>query len=152
VHFADGTPLTSADVVFSLNRLINLKGNPAFLLTGVTIKAAGKYAVVMRSATPDGALPAILANTSTGVVNSKLVKAQGGTAAANAWTADKAENWLNSSSSAGAGSGPYVLKSFGATTQVTLGPNTKYWGPKKPVFSTIVVRNMIAATQLINIQ
>src|ERR1700752_218397 len=32
VHFADGTPLTSADVVFSLNRLINIKGNPAFLL------------------------------------------------------------------------------------------------------------------------
>src|SRR5262249_34295495 len=56
VHFADGTPLTSADVVFSLNRLINLKGNPSFLLSGVTVKANGKYGVVMRSATPNGAL------------------------------------------------------------------------------------------------
>src|ERR1022692_1955088 len=41
VHFADGTPLTSADVVWSMNRLVNLKGNPAFLLAGVTVKAAG---------------------------------------------------------------------------------------------------------------
>src|SRR5262249_40852166 len=88
----------------------------------------------------------------TGIVNSKLVRAHGGTAAANASTADKADNWFNSSSSVGAGSGPYVLKSFGATTQVTLTPNTKYWGARKPAFGTVVVRNMIAATQLINIQ
>jgi peptide/nickel transport system substrate-binding protein len=152
VHFADGTPLTSADVVFSLNRLINLKGNPSFLLSGVTVKANGKYGVVMRSATPNGALPSILANPSTGIVNSKLVRAHGGTAAANASTADKAESWLNSSSSVGAGSGPYVLKSYSTTSQVTLGPNTKYWGARKPAFSTVVIRNMIAATQLINIQ
>src|SRR5262249_50963247 len=71
---------------------------------------------------------------------------------ANASTADKAESWLNSSSSVGAGSGPYVLKSYSTTSQVTLAPNTKYWGAKKPAFSTVVVRNMIAATQLINIQ
>ena len=37
VHFANGDPLTSADVVFSLNRLINLKGNPAFLLDGIVV-------------------------------------------------------------------------------------------------------------------
>jgi peptide/nickel transport system substrate-binding protein len=39
VHFADGTPLTSADVVFSLGRLVNLKGHPAFLLAGVEASA-----------------------------------------------------------------------------------------------------------------
>ena len=32
IRFADGTPMTAADVVFSFRRLINLKGNPAFLL------------------------------------------------------------------------------------------------------------------------
>jgi peptide/nickel transport system substrate-binding protein len=152
VRFADGTPLTSADVVFSLNRLINLKGNPAFLLAGVTVKAAGKYGVVMRSATPATQLPAILANPSTGIVNSKLVKAHGGSAAANASTADKAEQWLNTSGSAGAGSGPYVLKSYSTTSQITLAPNTHYWGTKKAAFSSVVVRNMLATTQLINIQ
>ena len=152
VHFANGDPLTSADVVFSLKRLINIKGNPSFLLAGVSVRAAGPYAVVLKSKTPNGALPAILANPSTGIVNAKLVKAHGGTAAGNASKADKAENWLNSTSSVGAGSGPYTLASYSTTSQITLTPNTRYWGPRKPAFSSVVVRNMIAATQLINVQ
>ncbi len=57
VHFADGTPLTSADVVFSYKRLVNLKGNPAFLLAGVTTTAKGPYTIVMHSATPNTELP-----------------------------------------------------------------------------------------------
>ena len=152
VHFANGDPLTSADVVFSLNRLINIKGNPSFLLAGVTVKAAGAYAVVARSKTPNAALPAILANPSTGIVNSKLVKAHGGTAGGNASKADKAEQWFNSASSLGAGSGPYALASYSTTSQITLTPNSRYWGARKPSFSSVVVRNMIAATQLINVQ
>ena len=151
-HFADGTPLTSKDVVFSLDRLINLKGNPAFLLAGVTVNASGKYAVAMHSTTPDSQLPAILANPSTGIVNSKLVRAHGGSAAADAATSDKAETWLNTSASAGAGSGPYVLKAYSTTSQITLAPNARYWGAKKAAFGSVVVRNMIATTQLINIQ
>jgi peptide/nickel transport system substrate-binding protein len=151
VLFANGDPLTSADVVFSLNRLINLKGNPSFLLSGIIIKPHGKYTVVMRSPTPAGQLPAILANPSTGIVNSKLVKAHGGTASVGADTKDKAEQWLNSSASVGAGSGPYVLSSYSPTSQIVLKPNPKYWGAKRPAFSTVVVRNMVAATQLINV-
>jgi peptide/nickel transport system substrate-binding protein len=151
-HFADGTPLTSADVVFSLNRLINLKGNPAFLLAGITVSARGKYTVVMKSKTPATQLTAILANPSTGIVNSKLVKAHGGSAAANAATADKAEQWFNTPASLGAGSGPYTLKTYSTTAQITLAPNAKYWGSKKPGFGSVVVRNMIAPTQLINVQ
>jgi peptide/nickel transport system substrate-binding protein len=151
VHFANGDPLTSADVVFSLNRLINLKGNPSFLLAGIVVKPRGRYRVVMRSKTPAGQLPAILANPSTGVVNSKLAKAHGGTASVGADKNDHAEQWLNSSSSVGAGSGPYVLSSYSTTSQITLKRNTKYWGGAKPAFATVVVRNMVAATQLINV-
>ena len=84
VHFADGTPLTSADVVWSLKRLVNLKGNPAFLLAGVSVSPSGKYAVVMHSKTPDTELPVILANPSTGILNSALVTKNGGSDAANA--------------------------------------------------------------------
>jgi len=151
VHFANGDPLTSADVVFSLNRLINLKGNASFLLDGIVIKPKGRYAVVMSSKTPAGQLPAILANPSTGIVNSKLLKAHGGTASVGANTKDKAESFLNSSASAGAGSGPYVLASYNGQSQITLKRNTKYWGAVKPGFDTVVVRNMVAATQLINV-
>ena len=110
--FSDGTPLTSADVVFSFNRLVNLKGNPSFLLAGITTSAKGKYTVVIKSKTPNPAIPVLVANTSLGIVNSKVVKAHGGSAAANADKADKAESYLNSQS---AGSGPYILKSYSTT-------------------------------------
>jgi len=152
VHFADGTPLTAADAVFSFRRLINLKGNPSFLLDGVTVSARGKYTVVLRSKTPNTAIPSILTNTSLGVVNSKLVKRHGGTAAVGADKNDKAEQWLNSAASRGAGSGPYLLQRYSTTSQITLVPNPRYWGARKAAFKTVVVRNMIAPTQLINIQ
>jgi peptide/nickel transport system substrate-binding protein len=152
VHFADGTPLTSADAVFSFRRLINLKGNPSFLLDGVTVSARGRYTVVLRSKTPNLALPAILTNTSLGIVNSKLVRKHGGTAAVGADKNDKAEKWLNSAASRGAGSGPYLLQRYSVTSQITLVPNPRYWGKRKAAFKTVVVRNMVAPTQLINIQ
>ena len=151
-RFADGTPVTSADAVFSFQRLINLKGNPSFLLDGVTVSARGKYTVVLRSSTPNAALPAILTNTSLGIVNSKLVRKHGGTAAAGADKNDKAEKWLNSAASRGAGSGPYLLQTYSTTSQITLVPNPRYWGKRKAAFKTVVIRNMIAPTQLINIQ
>jgi peptide/nickel transport system substrate-binding protein len=152
VHFADGTPLTAADAVFSFNRLINLKGNPSFLLDGVTVSSRGRYTVILRSTAPNAALPSILTNTSLGIVNSKLVRKHGGTSAPGADKNDKAEHWLNSSASHGAGSGPYLLQRYSTTSQITLVPNPRYWGSNKAKFKTVVVRNMIAPTQLINIQ
>src|SRR5438046_2412616 len=147
VHFANGTRLTSADVVFSFRRLVNLKGNPAFLLAGTTTRAKDKYTVVVHSKDPASQLPSILANTSTGIVNSKLVRKHGGTAAASADKTDKAEAWFNSSASLGAGSGPYVLKTYSTTSQITLVPNKRHWGTRRARFNTVVVRNMIAPTQ-----
>ena len=151
VRFADGTPMTAADVVFSFRRLINLKGNPSFLLAGVKISARGKYTVVLRSATPNTALPAIVANTSLGIVNSKLAKRNGATDAANAAKADKAEKWFNSAASRGAGSGPYLLRQYSTTSQIVLDQNPRYWG-QKPAFERVVIRNMVSATQFINVQ
>ncbi len=105
----------------------------------------------MRSKTPDTELPVILANPSTGILNSALVKKNGGTDAANAAKADKAENWLNSPASTGAGSGPYTLSAYSTTSQITLTPSANYWGAKKPKWSSAVIRNMIAPTQLLNV-
>lgn len=152
VRFADGTALTSTDVVFSLRRLVNLKGNPSFLLADVTVTPAGKYTVVMRSKSANSALPAILSNTSLGIVNSALVRKNGGTDAVDADKTDKAEQWFNSPKSIGAGSGPYVLKQYSTSSQIVLAPNPRYWGSNKAAFSSVVVRNMIAPTQLINVQ
>jgi peptide/nickel transport system substrate-binding protein len=151
IHFADGTPMTAADVVFSFRRLINLKGNPSFLLSGVTVSSRGRYTVILRSKTPNTALPAIVANTSLGIVNSRLARRNGATSAANAASADRAERWFNSPASLGAGSGPYVLRQYSTTAQIVLEPNPRYWG-RRPAFERVVLRNMVSATQFINIQ
>src|SRR5262245_48440893 len=152
LRFADGTPLTAADVVFSLRRLVNLQGYPSFLLSGVEVSAAGRYTVVLRSRKPAAQLPSVLANPATGIVNSKLVRSHGGTDAADADRADKAERWFNSPASHGAGSGPYELQSYNVTSQITLRANANYWGARKPSFRNVVLRNMPATTQLLNIQ
>jgi peptide/nickel transport system substrate-binding protein len=149
VRFSDGTQLTAKDVVFSFRRLINLKGNPSFLLGGVTVSSTGPYTVVLKSKTPNPAIPSIVANASLGIVNSAVVKANGGTDAVGADKKDKAEPFLNKTS---AGSGPYVLQSFSATSQVRLTTNTRYWGPRRPHFGTVVIRNMLAPAQLLSVQ
>jgi peptide/nickel transport system substrate-binding protein len=151
IRFADGTPMTAADVVFSFRRLVNLKGNPSFLLDGVNVSSRGKYTVVLRSKTPKTALPSIVANTSLGIVNSKLAKRHGATAAANADKTDRSERWFNSAASRGAGSGPYVLRQYSTTSQIVLEQNPRFWG-RKPAFERVVIRNMVAATQFINVQ
>jgi peptide/nickel transport system substrate-binding protein len=148
IKFSDGTPLTSADVVFSYRRLVNLRGNPSFLLSGVTIKPKGKYKVVLTSKTPNPAIPSIVTNTSLGIVNAKAVMAHGGSDAPNAYKTDKAESYLDATS---AGSGPYILKSYNVTSQVVLSANPSYWGPK-PHFKTVVIRNVTSSSQLLDVQ
>src|SRR5437879_5477048 len=56
VRFSDGTPLTSADVAFSFNRLIHIHGNPSFLLDGVTVSAPDEHTVVLQSKDPNPAI------------------------------------------------------------------------------------------------
>jgi peptide/nickel transport system substrate-binding protein len=151
IRFADGTRMTSADVVFSFRRLVNLKGNPSFLLSGVTVSASGPYTVVLRSPTPRTSIPAIVANTSLAVVNSRLARRNGASAAPNADQADRAERWFNSAASRGAGSGPFLLRQYSTTGQIVLEQNPRFWG-RKPAFERVVIRNMVAATQFINVQ
>ena len=148
IKFSDGTPLTSADVLFSFNRLINIKGNPSFLLAGVTVTAPDANTVVLTSDVPNPAIPFIIPNPALGIVNSKVVRAHGGTDQPGADKADTAEQFLDSTSE---GSGPYILKSFSTTSEVDLTANPNYWGPK-PYYNTVVVRNIQAPDQLLDIQ
>ncbi len=143
--FSDGTPISADDVVFSLQRLIGMKGNPSFLLDGVTVAKKDDTTVVLTSATPNAALPFILPNPALSVVNSKVVTANGGTTDEK----DAAEKYLNGAS---AGSGPYVLKSLDVASQAVLTKNPKYNGPDKPAYDTVVIRNVKAATQVLNVQ
>ena len=149
VTFADGAKLTSADVLFTLQRLVNLKLGGSFLMEGITVTAPDEKTVVLTSETANPAIPVIVSTPAFAILNSELVKKNGGTDAADAETTDKAETWFNSNS---AGSGPYTLETFKTNDSIILVRNDKYWGDEKPEFDRVVIRNMPAATQLLNVQ
>src|SRR5579863_6863347 len=147
VKFANGDPVTAADVVFSLMRTKNINGDPSFLMAGITATAPSANTVVLTSSTPNTAIPSILTNPALGIVDQSKVVAAGGSDAANAATADKAEASLNTTSE---GSGPYTLTSFSTTTQVVLTANPNYWG-QKPKYSKIIIRNVEASVQKLDV-
>ena len=146
--FSNGDPVTSADVVFSLERVINVDSAPAYLLAGIKVTAKGPYTVVLTSSTPNPAIPAIVTTPALGIVDQKAVVANGGSDAKDASKTDKAEAFLDKTSE---GSGPYVLTTFSTNNQITLTANPNYWGPK-PKFKTVVLRNMSGSTQYLNVQ
>jgi len=147
VKFANSDPVTASDVVFSLMRTKNITGNPSFLMAGITATAPDASTVVLTSATPNTAIPAIVTNPALGILDAKAVTADGGTDSASAASADKAEAKLNAVSE---GSGPYTLTSFSTTTQVTLTANPDYWGAK-PKYGEIIVRNVEASVQKLDV-
>lgn len=149
VVFADGTKLTSADVVFTFNRVKNLKGGPAFLLDGVTASAPDPATVVLTSEDPNPALPYLMTNPALGIENSKVFKAHGADDGPDADTTDTAQAWLDENS---AGSGPYALESFSTTSEVVLTANPTYWGTAQPTYTKVVIRNKTADVQKLDVQ
>jgi peptide/nickel transport system substrate-binding protein len=148
VHFSDGTPMTSADVVFSLQRLQGIKGTGLVFVQGNTFTAPDKYTVVVTSPTPNIYIASHFVQQQTGITNSKVVQANGGTDAANADKTDTAEPFLNQHS---AGSGPYKLVSQDSASQIVLQADPNYWGAK-PAYSKVIVSTVPAATQLLDVQ
>jgi peptide/nickel transport system substrate-binding protein len=140
VVFSDGTPLTAADVAFSLQRIVNLAGNPSFIMAGTSTEQTGDFEVTVTTEEPNPALPFILTNSSTAIVNSALVTENGGSAEEGASESDTAEEWFNTTSLAGHGSGPYVVESFDIETEVVLVRNENFWG-EAPEWPRVVLRN-----------
>lgn len=149
VVFADGAKLTSADVLFSFKRLAALKLGSSYLVDGMTFSAPDESTFVIETAAPNPAVPVIVTTAGCAILNSALVKKNGGTDADDAATTDKADTWFNSNS---AGSGPYVLDSYRTNDSFVLTRNAKYWGETKPKFDRIVIRNQDAAAQLLSVQ
>ncbi|MCU1539052.1 MAG: extracellular solute-binding protein [Humibacillus sp.] len=147
--FSDGSDITADDVVFSLTRVENVKGNPSFLADGLTVTAKDPDTVEVKTAAYDPALLGKLASPSLGIVNSKVAKAAGASDGADAATADTAESAF---AKASMGSGPYVLESFGLSTEVVLKANPNYWGATKPAYQRVVIRNVDAAQQKNNVE
>lgn len=114
VKWNDGTPFTSADVVYTFDVL---KKDPALNTTGVkfnTVKADGKYAVSVDL--PKPYYPAIYNLGSVLIVPQHI------------WQSQDPQKWGDAKP---VGTGPYMLKSFD-TQNLTLTKNPHYWQPGKP--------------------
>jgi peptide/nickel transport system substrate-binding protein len=147
VRFHTGGTMTAQDVVFSFQRLGNLKDNPAWLFSDHVerIEAPDPATVRVRLKEPNAAFLAMLVSPNFAVVDAKAVRAHNGTDAANADKADKATDWLDQNS---AGTGPYILKKWTRGVEVVLERNPNYWR-RPPAFARIVIRDIPdPATQL----
>ncbi|TMV76411.1 hypothetical protein FGG78_28385 [Thioclava sp. BHET1] len=107
-EFSDGSAVSADDVVWSIDRLKNLKGSPSFLMDGlVSVTATDPETVVFKLDAPNSEFLNKLSASYAGIVNAKEAKAHGALATADAASKDTAESWFMSHS---AGSGPYMLR------------------------------------------
>ncbi len=147
--FASGNDVTSADVAFSLNRTKNLAGNPSFICANISsVDCPDDDTVVINMITPDSALLSKLSYSACSVLDSKVVKENGGTDAADAATADKAQAYLDSTS---AGSGMYILKSYTPDEEIVLERNPNYYGTATNVSKYIIKLQDDANTQMMGL-
>ena len=149
--FADGSAVEAKDVKWSWERLGNLKGSASYLMTGIkSIDVPDATTVVATFSAPNSAFLPIVAASYLGIINSDVATAQGASAAADAATADKAEPWFLKNS---AGSGPYAIESYTQGDALVLKRNDAYWGPTKPVFPKITIKEVKdSASQLQQLQ
>jgi peptide/nickel transport system substrate-binding protein len=115
IVFHDGTPFNAAAMVFSLERFIQNKGKPSFLLADRvdTIIATGTHEVTIKLKQPFAAFPSMLAFPGTCALSPKAYKIKAGEFEANIFV----------------GTGPYTLAEYG-TDRVKLVAFDRYWGQK----------------------
>lgn len=134
VKFHDGTPLTSADVVASLSRIIDPKsglGRAADLRAISAITPIDDLTVKLTTAAPFGALLQVLALDSASILSAASLKENG---AQIAWKP--------------VGTGPYKYVSHQAEQSVTLARNDAYWGGKPAAEGIQFITVPEAATRL----
>jgi peptide/nickel transport system substrate-binding protein len=116
-EFSNGTPVTAADVVYSIQRSRAYKGGWGFLLTAVkTITAPDAHTVVITLSQPHAPLLADLAMYAYSIVPESLVKAQG-------------EAFFTHP----VGSGPFMVTSYNPDTEVDLARNPHFYGTKPKI-------------------
>ena len=110
--FSDGSAVTAQDAAWSLNRSKNLSGGWGFLITPVvSITASDAKTVVIKLKTRHSPLLADLAIYAFAVLPEKAVTAQG-------------NNFFNKP----IGSGPFVVTSLNADTEVDFTRNPNFYG------------------------
>lgn len=149
IVFSSGNPMTSADVKFSINRCKNLKGNPSFIAdTIASIDTPDDLTVVLNLTEPDSAILSKLTYNSLAILDSEVVKANGGTDAEDAASTDTAQAYLNTTS---AGSGMYVMTKYTPDDEIVLEKNENYWGTPTNVDKYVIKIQPDANTQMMTL-
>ena len=127
VTFHDGAELTTADVLFSLERPLTITGSPGgfapYVKPIVAKEIVDRYTIRLRTAAPYGALAQDLAEVM--IVSKK--------AAAGASSADF------DSGRAAVGTGPYRLARFARGDRIELVRHDAYWGGR-PAWDRVTLR------------
>ena len=117
VKFSNGDAMTSADVKYSFDRVLKIKGDQGIytLLSALSsVETSGDYTVVFHLNTPDSIWPYILSTNAGYVVDRKT------------FPADKI--LANTDTAHMIGTGPYVLTKFTPGQEAVFAPNENYWG------------------------
>jgi len=118
VLFSDGTELTSEDVVFTINRMLDptvASARAAWFSTVDTIEAVDKVTVKMTTKIPYAPMINNLANAFNGIVSKKFCEANN-----------------NNLDQVTMGSGPFILAEYIPDQTIRLERNPKYWRKGKP--------------------
>lgn len=136
VVFASGNKLTSKDVAWSINRVLNMKESNAYPNIKVvkSVETPDDYTVVITLHEPDASFLVKLTSNAYCILDSELVKAHGGSDSGG----DTAKAWLDTTS---AGSGPYIITDWTPKASLTLEKNPGYWGEAGNI-DTIIFREM----------
>jgi peptide/nickel transport system substrate-binding protein len=121
LKFADGSPLTVADVKWSLERAADKTtgGEFQFLLASIAgVDAQGDDTVIVRLTHPDPTILQALATFNAGIMSEKLVMAAPG-----ATLEEKSKYFAEHP----IGSGPFTLKSWSRNSEMVLTRNPYYW-------------------------
>ncbi|MET3290005.1 UNVERIFIED_CONTAM: peptide/nickel transport system substrate-binding protein [Brevibacillus sp. OAP136] len=117
VKFHDGSPMTAADVKFSLDRARGKESSWSWIYTGIdSVEATGDDVVTIKTKTPYAPLLSSLALFSSSIVSEKAVK-------------DKGKDFLSSNEM---GTGPFRLAEWQRGQKVALEKNPDYWQQGKP--------------------
>lgn len=149
ITFASGNPMTSADVLFSINRCKNLQGNPSFICDTIeSMEAPDDKTIVFHLTQADSAILSKLTYSSLAILDSAVVKENGGTDAEDASTTDTAQAYLDTTS---AGSGMYIMTSYKQDEEIILEKNPNYWGEATNVDKYIIKIQPDSNTQMMTL-
>jgi peptide/nickel transport system substrate-binding protein len=126
VEFSNGTPLTTADVIYSLHNAFTQSGSQiGFLAKKVTsLTAPDAHTIVIKLNNPWSYMLADLSGFNTAILPASLIKSQG------------YKTFLKHP----IGTGPYEISSVSPGSSITMVKNPHYWQAGKPHMKSIIFK------------